>query len=175
MKKNKKKKEFLAELRKIPIIQVAAEKTGLSRTSVYRWKDEDPEFKKEMEQAMADGEAFVNDMSESQLLTLIKEKDWSAISFWLRHHHSAYRNKLEISTKEVDETLSPEQEELVRKALGLAGGQLEINNVNQNNHEQNQSAQLPEESNGGSDNSTGASGGDGEGSESANSGHQEKS
>src|SRR3990167_2152319 len=109
MKKNKKKDDFLAELRKIPIIQVACEKVGLSRTSVYRWKDEDPEFKKEMEKAMADGEAFVNDMSESQLLTLIKEKDWSAISFWLRHHHSAYKNKLEISTKEVDETLSPEQ------------------------------------------------------------------
>ncbi|MEB5190308.1 hypothetical protein RXR40_28065, partial [Pseudomonas aeruginosa] len=61
MKKNKKKDDFLAELRKIPIIQVACEKVGLSRTRVYRWKDEDPEFKKEMDQAMADGEAFVND------------------------------------------------------------------------------------------------------------------
>lgn len=174
MKKDKKRNEFLAELRKIPIIQVACEKVGLSRTSIYRWKDDDPEFKKEMEQAMADGEAYVNDMSESQLLTLIKEKDWSAISFWLRHHHNAYKNKIEITTKnDLDETLSPEQEELVRKALNLAGGQLETNNVNQN--EKNQSNQLPEESNGGSDNSTGISGRDGEGQEGENSGDQEKS
>ncbi len=172
MKKNKKRNEFLNELRKIPIIQVACEKVGLSRTSIYRWKDEDPEFKKEMEQAMKDGESFVNDMSESQLLTLIKEKDWSAISFWLRHHHSAYKNKLEISTREVDETLSPEQEELVRKALGLAGGQLEIN---QNNHEQDQSKQLSEESERGSSDPTGVGGRDGEGQESENSGDQEKS
>lgn len=173
MKKDKKRNEFLAELRKIPIIQVACEKVGLSRTSIYRWKDEDLEFKKEMEKAMTDGEAYVNDMSESQLLTLIKEKDWSAISFWLRHHHNAYKNKIEITTKnDLDETLSPEQEELVRKALNLAGGQLETNT---NNNEQNQSNQLPEESERGSDNSTGVSGRDGEGQEGENSGDQEKS
>lgn len=176
MKKDKKRNEFLAELRKIPIVQVACEKVGLSRTSIYRWKDDDPEFKKEMEQAMTDGEAYVNDMSESQLLTLIKEKDWSAISFWLRHHHNAYKNKIEITTKnDLDETLSPEQEELVRKALNLAGGQLETNNVNQNQHEQNQSKQLPEESERGSNNSTGVSGRDGEGQEGENSSNQEKS
>lgn len=173
MKKNKKRNEFLNELRKIPIIQVACEKVGLSRTSIYRWKDEDPEFKKEMEQAMVDGEAYVNDMSESQLLTLIKEKDWSAISFWLRHHHNAYKNKIEITTKnDLDETLSPEQEELVRKALNLAGGQLETNT---NQHEQKQSQQLPEESERGPDNSTGVSECNGEGSKSENSGDQEKS
>lgn len=169
--------EFLAELRKIPIIQVACEKVGLSRTSVYRWKDEDEEFKKEMEKAMADGEAFVNDMSESQLLTLIKEKDWSAISFWLRHHHSAYKNKIEVTTKnEFDEILSPEQEELVRKALGLAGGQLEINNVNPNQNESGeQKEQLSKEPERGSSNPAGVSGCDDKGPESPNSGDQEKS
>lgn len=177
MKKDKKREEFLAELRKIPIIQVACEKVGLSRTSVYRWKDEDEEFKKEMEKAMTDGEAFVNDMSESQLLTLIKEKDWSAISFWLRHHHSAYKNKIEVTTKnEFDETLSLEQEELVRKALGLAGGQLEINNVNLNQNEsEQQKEQLPEKSECGSSDSAGVSGGDDKRPEGSNSGGQEKS
>lgn len=154
MKKNKKKNEFLDELRKIPIIQIACEKVGLSRTSVYRWKDEDPEFKKELEKAMADGEAFVNDMSESQLLTLIKEKDWSAISFWLRHHHAAYKNRIDITTHlEKEESLNPEQEATVREALRLASlvpeespeispekepaPLEEINNVNQNSHEEN--------------------------------------
>jgi len=44
MKKNTKKVEFLEQLKKIPIIQVAAEKTGLSRNTIYRWRKEGNEF-----------------------------------------------------------------------------------------------------------------------------------
>jgi hypothetical protein len=118
MKKAKLKDAFLTELRRIPIVQVACEKVGLSRTSVYRWR-EDEKFQKEMDKALSDGEALVNDMSESQLLSLIKEKEWSAISFWLRHRHPKYKDKVEITTKVVDESLSPEQEAIVREALRL--------------------------------------------------------
>lgn len=120
MKKDKFQKQFLDELRKVPIVQVACEKTGLSRNSVYRWRKEDVEFAKLMDEASAEGIAFVNDMSESQLLTMIKEKNWAAISFWLRHHHSAYRNRVEVTTVTPSEELTPEQEETVRKALSLA-------------------------------------------------------
>ena len=83
MKKNKSQDQFFEELRKVPIVQVACEKTGLSRNSVYRWKKDDKSFSAKMDKAMSEGVAFVNDMSESQLLTMIKEKNWSAISFWL--------------------------------------------------------------------------------------------
>ncbi len=121
-KKNKVKDYFLAELRKIPIIQVACERTGVSRNSVYRWKKEDASFSAEMELALAEGEELVNDMSESQLLTLIKEKNWSAISFWLRHRNPKYKEKVEVTTKIGidDDTLSPEQEAIVKRALELA-------------------------------------------------------
>src|SRR5680860_1103778 len=97
MKKNKLQNQFFEELRKVPIVQVACEKTGISRNSVYRWKKEDGVFLENMEQAMSDGVAFVNDMSESQLLTMIKEKNWSAISFWLKHRNDNYKNKVELS------------------------------------------------------------------------------
>ena len=120
MKKNTKKDEFLEQLRKIPIIQVACEKVGLSRTSIYRWKDEDEEFKKDMEKALAEGESFVNDMSESQVLALIKDQNWSAISFWLKHHHPAYRNRVEVTAVAPQEELTSEQEGVVREALRLA-------------------------------------------------------
>lgn len=120
-KKNKVKDSFLEELRKIPIIQVACEKTGISRNSVYRWKKEDKEFRNDMEQALAEGEELVNDMSESQLLTLIKEKNWSAISFWLRHRNPKFKDKVEITTKiGVDDELTPEQEVVVKRALEIA-------------------------------------------------------
>ena len=121
MKKHKKREEFLEQLRKIPIVLVACEKSGLSRNSVYRWRREDPSFATAMDEALAEGEDFVNDMSESQLLTMIKEKNWSAVSFWLRHRNPKFKEKVEISgsVKTVQE-LSEEQQELVRNALRLA-------------------------------------------------------
>lgn len=120
MKKNKFQDQFLAELVKVPIVQVACEKTGLSRNSVYRWRKEDKEFLKKMDEAYAEGVALVSDMSESQLLTLIKEKNYSAISFWLRHRNDNYKNKLEITTKEDSEELTPSQAKIVKQALKLA-------------------------------------------------------
>jgi hypothetical protein len=64
--------------------------------------------------------ALVNDMSESQLLTLIKEKNYSAISFWLRHRNDNYKERIEVTTREENEALSPEQAKIVRNALKLA-------------------------------------------------------
>jgi hypothetical protein len=120
MKKNKYQNQFLEELAHIPIIQVACEKTGLSRNSVYRWRKEDAAFSKRMDEALAEGVALVNDMSESQLLNLIKEKNWPAISFWLKHRNDNYKNKLEITTKDDSEELTPAQAKVVKQALKLA-------------------------------------------------------
>lgn len=147
MKKNK-QKLFLDELRKLPIILVAAEKSGISRQTVYRWKEKDEKFLKEMEEAMKEGEEFVNDMSESQLLTLIKEKNWSAISFWLKHHHSAYRTRVEVTTVSPQEELTPEQEEIVREALKLAS--LPINSIDEN-EKPTKTTNAPEGTNGEND------------------------
>ena len=121
-KKNKIKGSFLDELRKIPIVQVACEKSGVSRNSVYRWRKEDEEFSKEMDVAIQEGEDLVNDMSESQLLTLIKEKHFSALSFWLRHRNPKYKEKVEVTTKVSlgDTPLTSEQEAMVKRALELA-------------------------------------------------------
>ena len=120
MKKSKYQNQFLEELAHIPIIQVACEKTGLSRNSVYRWRKDDSVFSKKMDEALADGVALVNDMSESQLLNLIKEKNWPAISFWLKHRNDNYKNKLEITTKDDPEELTPAQAKVVKQALKLA-------------------------------------------------------
>ncbi len=133
MKKNKLKSSFFAELAKVPIVQVACEKTGVSRNSVYRWKKEDKSFATEMEKALSEGVAFVNDMSESQLLTMIKEKNYSAISFWLRHRNDNYKQRIEITTKEESEELTPSQRKVVRNALKLASiiKSTSIKNINE--------------------------------------------
>lgn len=124
MKKNKKQAEFLDQLRKIPIVLVACEKSALSRNTVYRWRKEDGEFAKAMEEALIEGDELVNDMSESQLLTMIKEKNWSAISFWLRKRNPKFKDRIEVEVAPKQEELSPEQEAIVREALRLAGNLL---------------------------------------------------
>lgn len=131
MKKNKLQDAFLAELIKVPIVQVAAEKTSISRNSIYRWRKDDKEFSKKMDEAIRDGVALVNDMSESQLLTLIKEKNYSAISFWLRHRNDNYKDKVHITAEiEQEIVLSPEQEALVRRGLEL----VTLSGLTNNNH-----------------------------------------
>jgi hypothetical protein len=121
MRKDRAQAPFLDQLKKIPIVQIACEKTGVSRNSVYRWRNEDREFAKAMDEALAEGEAIVNDLGESQLLTLMKEKNWHAISFWLRKRNPRFRDRLDITAHlEKEESLSPEQEATVREALRLA-------------------------------------------------------
>ena len=120
MKKNKLQDQFFEELSKVPIVQIACEKTGVSRNSVYRWKKEDKTFSAKMDKALTVGVSFVNDMSESQLLTMIKEKNYSAISFWLRHRNDNYKNKIEVKHGYVDDIpLTEEQKQIISKTLSI--------------------------------------------------------
>lgn len=86
--------------------------------SINRWRKDDKKFDKAVLEALSEGDAFMNDLGESQLISLIKDKHWPAISFWLRHKHPQFRDKLDITARiEKKEELTPEQQEIVRKAL----------------------------------------------------------
>jgi hypothetical protein len=118
------KTALIEQLRRTPIVQVACEKAGIGRASYYRWRKDDEDFAKACDEAMREGVELVSDLAESKLINGIKEQNHGAISFWLRHRHPAYAEKLQIRAKvETDTALTPEQEELVRRALGhIAGG-----------------------------------------------------
>lgn len=123
LKKNEQlKNKLLEQLKRVPIVEAACQKAGISRQTFYRWKFEAPEFAKDVEKAIDDGRMLVNDLSESQVLSLIRDKNWQAISFWLKHHHPSYKTRIQIegSLQMPQEELTPEQEELVREALRLA-------------------------------------------------------
>jgi len=117
---NKDKKILLEQLRKTPIIQLAVKDTGIGRTSYYRWCKQDKKFARSAQEAIREGYLFVNDIAESQLLQLIKEKKLEAIRLWLRHHHPLYTEKLKIIGN-VSHTheLTKEQRATIRKALRL--------------------------------------------------------
>ncbi len=107
---------------KTPIVQMACEKTGVARSTYYRWKKQNKAFAKEAEEAIVAGELLINDMAEAQLLSAIRDKNLTAIIFWLKHHHHRYATRVEVTAqlKRAPEELTPEQEAVVMKALGMA-------------------------------------------------------
>jgi hypothetical protein len=121
-RQSKNKEQLLEILKKTPIVQIACEKAGVGRATYYRWRKEDPEFAKVSDQALLDGSLLINDMAESQMMSAIKDKNMTAIIFWLKHHHPAYATKIEItaSNRNQDIVLTDEQKELLNKALQMA-------------------------------------------------------
>lgn len=118
--KQQQQKEALCEqLKKTPIVQLACEKTGLGRATYYRWRKDDKEFAKEADEAIHEGVKLMNDMAESQLLSAIKDKNLTAIIFWLKHRHKSYTQKFEVTTRIEDRELTEEQQAMVTKALSL--------------------------------------------------------
>ena len=114
------KAALIEQLRKTPVIQIACERVGVSRMTFYRWRKEDEAFACTADDALGEGKSLVNDLAESQLLSALKSGDPWSIQYWLRHHHAEYSNKLEITAKTPSETLTPEQQVLLDRALALA-------------------------------------------------------
>lgn len=82
LKKNEKLKNLLLEqLRKAPIIEAACQKAGISRQTFYRWKTDDLEFAEEIEKATVDGQMFVSDLAESQLISAVRDRNFPAIAY----------------------------------------------------------------------------------------------
>lgn len=119
----KDKKKLVAQLQKMPIVEVACKNVGIPRATYYRWRQSDTKFVEACDEAIEQSSGMVSDMAESQLISAIKEKNMTAIIFWLKHHHERYtaRLLLEGRIRHETEVLTPEQEDLVLRALKMAG------------------------------------------------------
>lgn len=104
MQQAEQKASMLEQLKKMPIVKVACERTGVPRTTFYRWQEEDEEFGKAVDLALVEGKLTINDMSEYQLLSLIQEKKPGMIKLWLENHHPDYMKK---SKEEDDKNKGP--------------------------------------------------------------------
>ena len=123
MKTKSQKEEVLEILRRTPIVATACQKTGISRATFYRWKQESKTFAQQVDKALAEGCELINDLAESQLLTAIKNQNLTSIMFWLKNHHQTYAEKLQVMAKveHKDSPLTPAQRALIKRALSLAG------------------------------------------------------
>ncbi len=116
------KAALLEQLRKTPILQIGCEKVGISRVTLYRWRAEDIEFAKSVDEALLEGRLMVNDLAEGQLIGAIKDRNMTAVLGWLKHHHPSYKTKVQVEgAVNVIQEMSPEDAEQTLKALTLAG------------------------------------------------------
>lgn len=91
IKRQKRDKEALLEqLRKMPVITIACERTGIGRTTFHRWCHEDKTFEAEVNKAMSEGDQMLNDVGKTQLIALIKDKKWEAVKYYLEKHHPEF-------------------------------------------------------------------------------------
>jgi len=122
IRQSKVKEAFLEQLKRTPTIETSCQKIGVSRATVYRWINASKSFNKKVDDALTEGRAFMLDVAETQLFSLIGDKEMSAIRLYLSTHSPRYGNKLElsgtVSTKE--EPLTTEQKKLIRQALKLS-------------------------------------------------------
>lgn len=120
-KQQQQKKALCDQLRKTPIVQIACEKIGLGRATYYRWRKDDKAFAALADESLHEGVMLMNDMAESQLLSAIKDKNLTAIIFWLKHRHKSYTQKFEVTAKVADKELTDEEQKMVQNALILGG------------------------------------------------------
>lgn len=80
-KQHTKKEQFLGELENVMgIVSQAAKRVGIDRTTPYRWRTEDNQFAKDMDEI----QNVVLDFAESKLYELVDDKHPTAIIFLLK-------------------------------------------------------------------------------------------
>ena len=115
------KSELIKIFRETPIVLVACKKVGISRDTFYRWKKEDDDFLRQINEAIREGTELVNDMCQSQLIQLIKEKRLQAIIWWQKNNDPRYGEKVVLGAPAPPtfDLATPEEKELFSKGLGL--------------------------------------------------------
>jgi hypothetical protein len=111
------KEALLIALTEMPIVRVACKKAGVSPATYYRWRS-DIAFAQKADAALSEGFEFISDMSETQLITLAKEKHFPSIKYWLAHHRTQYGYKARRVVADRNETvLTDMQRSLIQEAL----------------------------------------------------------
>lgn len=105
------KEEFLKLLSEtIGVVSAACQRKGISRTTYYKWYDQDPEFRKKVERIKREQVGYVED----RLLKAIADDNIAAIIFYLKCKHPEFRPRQEL-------TLSADRETIDRALDKLKG------------------------------------------------------
>jgi len=106
------KKKILEELEKAGSILSACSKFGVHRSTYYRMKERDEEFRKNAEEAEELGRENKVDMGEYRLLQNVNAGNQRAIEYLLGHNSERYRNmRQEDIQKIVESTIEKSKEQ----------------------------------------------------------------
>lgn len=83
---SEKKKKFLKAFEEVPIVSACCNKVGVSRATLYRWLEEDYDFKAMIEKSKEKGVLFVCDLAKSKLIYNIQNNQRWAITYWLNNN-----------------------------------------------------------------------------------------
>jgi len=116
------KKLFLEQLKKTPTIEQSAQKVGVTRMTIYRWRKASKQFDRKVEEALREGREFVSDIAETQMFSLISQGKSEMIKYYLSHNNARYKDKLEISgnISAKDEPPTPAQKKFIKQAFKLS-------------------------------------------------------
>ncbi len=112
MKKHRKSKLFLEELRNTPVVSAVCKQLNLSRQTIFRWLKEDPDFKKQYEECMTQGINNVNDLATSQTINKIKQGDSGMIKYWLSHNDDRFMKKPKNGMLDINLFNTPQERRL---------------------------------------------------------------
>lgn len=146
MKTPAEKKKFLEALRENHIVLAACRKMNVSKTTYYRWRQEDSAFAIEADLAIREGIEMVNDAAESNIITEIKNRDKDASKFWLKHRHPAYATKVQIENKPPEDPTTPEEDAAIARIEEMinASPDADITNSIEEHHDEQSSKESAE-------------------------------
>lgn len=98
-KKDPLKHKFVEILSKNPIIAFAAQKCGISRSTFYRWQEDDENFAAEVSIALSEGVDTINDIAESYVVSGVKSGDKAYIKYWLSNNKKNYMDKHKVDNE----------------------------------------------------------------------------
>lgn len=115
------KQQVLEILTKLPVIQAAVKRAGISRATFYRWREEDQAFNESVVNAVREGSISVNEWAQSKLIEEISKSNMTAIIFWLKSRDPLFSDRRTIINefKMPERPVSPEAAEAIDNVFTL--------------------------------------------------------
>ena len=83
MKTRNEKNKFLNELQDLPIVSAVCKRTGISKTTVYRWLKNDDKFSKKFYEALNVGRDTMSDIARGTIIKSMQKGSLRAAEYWL--------------------------------------------------------------------------------------------
>ncbi len=111
------KLQIIDVLLKMPVIQVAVKRVGISRATYYRWCEEDREFDRVATEAIREGSMVINELAQSKIIEQMSTGNMTAAIFWLKSRDPKFSDRRTIVNEFKVQSKHPEVTEEVKQKI----------------------------------------------------------